>query len=631
MVHVFNPEGIGGLPVHLPVEPAARAASSPAIALQRAMAFTAATESKGLHDMAFWIGKASSVLASLLHAAALDGRTMHDVYQWAHGIDDDVPERSWPPTPAPPSGWLGPIREVRRPGRTADSIRMTVTRALAWLADPAVAAATSPGPGEGFDVAEFVSGRNTLYMIGAGRDEAPIAPLFRAFAEYVHARAAFVGSLHAARPAGPADAHGAGRGHPDLPRPAAAVDGRQRRQGHPHRRRLPRPGPARSPLGQRRRPGDLGHRRNQGHPRRRHRPRHPRPALPAVRRDPRCAPTAAPTTEYRRPRPHRQLRAGPGPAARPAAHAARMARPDRARQPVPGHRPAAHGLETPRLPPRPPAPPRTPPTATGRSRAARGARTGDRLRADPAARAQRITVAPPARATTRRRRRRTGQPTRPAQARRRPAMGAPARGAPLGTRRRPAPVAAAAPVAGRGTRPPTPEASSDRPAAGPRPGRDRSPPWPSKSARCATTSNRSPPGPTRSPASQHKHAAAFDGIPELRRQVEQILALLTDDDQAASAGWFWLTMDDQAREDKLGELSDWVEAVLRAQYPDYLAEQIRPCWPNHPEALWELTWLYQLWCRAYLTKRPSAQRRRRLARPLGTRRPPPPRPGHGPM
>jgi hypothetical protein len=104
---------------------------------------------------------------------------------------------------------------------------------------------------------------------------------------------------------------------------------------------------------------------------------------------------------------------------------------------------------------------------------------------------------------------------------------------------------------------------------------------------------------------QQKHAAASDGIPELRRQVERILALLTDDDQPGSAGWFWLTLDDQAREEKLGELSDWVEAVLRAQYPRYLADQIRPCWPSHPEALWELTWLYQLWCRAYLTKRPA--------------------------
>ena len=145
--------------------------------------------------MAFWIGKASSVLASLLHAAALDGRTMNDVYQWAHGTGDAAPEQILTAHPGAAEGWLGPIRELRRPGRTADSIRMTVTRALSWYADPAVAAATSPGPDEGFDVAEFVSAANTLYLIGTGREEASIAPLFRAFAEYVHAGAAYAGSL----------------------------------------------------------------------------------------------------------------------------------------------------------------------------------------------------------------------------------------------------------------------------------------------------------------------------------------------------------------------------------------------------------------------------------------------------
>lgn len=193
-LHVFNPEGIGGLLSTFRWNPL-QGCEQPAIALQRAVSFTAATESKGLHDMAFWIGKASSVLASFLHAAALDGRTMHDVYEWAHGTNDAVPEQILTEHPAAASGWLGPIQEVRRPGRTSDSIRMTVTRALAWLADPAVEAATSPGPGEGFDVAEFAAGRNTLYMIGTGREEAPIAPLFRAFAEYVHEGAAFVGSL----------------------------------------------------------------------------------------------------------------------------------------------------------------------------------------------------------------------------------------------------------------------------------------------------------------------------------------------------------------------------------------------------------------------------------------------------
>jgi len=193
-LHVFNPEGIGDVPSTFRWNPL-QGCEHPAIALQRATSFTAATESKGLHDMTFWIGKASSVLASLLHAAALDGRTMADVYQWAHGIDDVAAEQILTAHPGAAGGWLGPIREVRRPGRTADSIRMTVTRALAWLADPVVAAATLPGPGEGFNVEEFVSGRNTLYMIGTGREEAPIAPLFRAFAEYVHVRAAFTGSL----------------------------------------------------------------------------------------------------------------------------------------------------------------------------------------------------------------------------------------------------------------------------------------------------------------------------------------------------------------------------------------------------------------------------------------------------
>jgi type IV secretory pathway TraG/TraD family ATPase VirD4 len=148
-----------------------------------------------MQDLAFWIGKASSALACLMHAAALDHRTMEDVYRWAHRIDDAVPEQILAAHRGAADGWLGPIREIRKPGRTADSIRMTVTRALAWLADPAVAAAVTPGPGEGFNVADFVSGRSTLYMIGTGREEAPIAPLFRAFAEYVHAGAAFTGSL----------------------------------------------------------------------------------------------------------------------------------------------------------------------------------------------------------------------------------------------------------------------------------------------------------------------------------------------------------------------------------------------------------------------------------------------------
>ncbi|HVB41185.1 MAG TPA: type IV secretory system conjugative DNA transfer family protein [Streptosporangiaceae bacterium] len=193
-VHVFNPEGIGGYLSTFRWNPL-QDCKLPAVALQRALALTAATESGGLQDMAFWVGKASAVLACFLHAAALQDLTMNEVYRWAHGIDDDVPAQILATHPGAAESWLGPVREVRKPGRQSDSIRMTMTRALAWLADPAIAAAATPSPGEGFDVASFAAGRNTLYMIGTGREDTPIAPLFRAFAEYVHDGAAFTGSF----------------------------------------------------------------------------------------------------------------------------------------------------------------------------------------------------------------------------------------------------------------------------------------------------------------------------------------------------------------------------------------------------------------------------------------------------
>jgi hypothetical protein len=106
-------------------------------------------------------------------------------------------------------------------------------------------------------------------------------------------------------------------------------------------------------------------------------------------------------------------------------------------------------------------------------------------------------------------------------------------------------------------------------------------------------------------STQQEHATVLDGITELRHQVEQILAILDNDDEPAPGEWFWLTMTGQKRDERLGELSDWVQTVLRTQYPGYLADQIRLCWPNHPEARWELAWLYQLWTLAYLTSRPA--------------------------
>jgi hypothetical protein len=104
---------------------------------------------------------------------------------------------------------------------------------------------------------------------------------------------------------------------------------------------------------------------------------------------------------------------------------------------------------------------------------------------------------------------------------------------------------------------------------------------------------------------QQVHAAAIDDVAQLRHQVHQIITVLAAEQERSPAAWFWLTMTDLERHDKHSELLDWVETVLRKQYPDYLAYRIRACWPNHPEAKWELACLYQLWSAAYLSDRPA--------------------------
>lgn len=105
-------------------------------------------------------------------------------------------------------------------------------------------------------------------------------------------------------------------------------------------------------------------------------------------------------------------------------------------------------------------------------------------------------------------------------------------------------------------------------------------------------------------STQRQHMILLDGLAELRNQIDHVLELVTGQDGDKPATWFWLTMPGQERDEKLAELSDWVNTVLCTQYPDYTAGQIRACWANHPEARWELAWLYHLWTRAYLADHP---------------------------
>ena len=129
---------------------------------------------------------------------------------------------------------------------------------------------------------------------------------------------------------------------------------------------------------------------------------------------------------------------------------------------------------------------------------------------------------------------------------------------------------------------------------------------------------------------QQEHTTALQETADLRDKLDQILAILDKDDEANPSEWFWLTMTDQQRDERLAELSDWVETVLRPQYPDYLPARSGSAGPTTPKpdgAHLALPALDQ----RLPDQTVSTERRRRLARPLVSRRHPPPGPGHAPV
>jgi hypothetical protein len=189
-VHTFNPLGIGGVPSTFGWNPVA-GCEDPATAIRRAQDFTGDRE---VGDLAWWAQKASAALASLLHAAALAPATMTDVYSWVAGegvkraeniLDNDP--RAWP-------SFRAAFAEIRDDGKTAGSIRATISQSLTWVTEPALVAAVNPPPGTGFDVAAFIRRNGVLYVIAPGSETAPVAPLVQALVQHVHFEAGLIGS-----------------------------------------------------------------------------------------------------------------------------------------------------------------------------------------------------------------------------------------------------------------------------------------------------------------------------------------------------------------------------------------------------------------------------------------------------
>jgi type IV secretory pathway TraG/TraD family ATPase VirD4 len=200
-VHVFNPQNIGGVASTLAWNPVA-GCDDEATAIRRADGFTSAVSMRGTEDASFWAGKASGYLRALFHAAALAGGDMRTVAAWALGDAGDAEAIL---AEAGAAQWALELAELRGEAqKTAETIRMVISRALAFMTDPALAAAVLPADeGTGFDIPAFLTGRGTLHMIAeAEHDDSPVAPLFACMAGEIHHVAACLGQ---AQPGGRLD------------------------------------------------------------------------------------------------------------------------------------------------------------------------------------------------------------------------------------------------------------------------------------------------------------------------------------------------------------------------------------------------------------------------------------------
>jgi len=192
-VHVFNPQGIGGVPSTFRWNPL-DGCQDPAVAIRRADGFAYAVSMDGVEGGGFWSDKASDYLRACFQAAALGGMDLRQVATWILAEDaTEAEEILWD------SGrdqWAASLRELRGDAqKTAATVRMTMSRALAFLGDPALLDAVLPAEDCGLSIEEFLRSNGTLYMIAESSNErAPLAALYACLAGEIHYQAALLGS-----------------------------------------------------------------------------------------------------------------------------------------------------------------------------------------------------------------------------------------------------------------------------------------------------------------------------------------------------------------------------------------------------------------------------------------------------
>jgi len=157
------------------------------IAMVRARALVRSSGAgKNVTNGDFWAGMAQTVLRCYLHAAALAGKDMRAVLRWVAQQTNPEPAQILSHSPTAVS-WAGELAGIAQGHeQTRSAIFASVGLALAPLADPRILdACCPPSPADGFNEAEFLGTKRTLYILGLASAHVSMAPIVSAMIESI--------------------------------------------------------------------------------------------------------------------------------------------------------------------------------------------------------------------------------------------------------------------------------------------------------------------------------------------------------------------------------------------------------------------------------------------------------------
>jgi type IV secretion system protein VirD4 len=193
-VYVANPEGLGvgeQAVSTLVWRPEIGCEDTSTAQMRAGTMLAGGADMTGVAAAAFWKSQAVRVLAALLHAAALDGRSMMDVLSWVSDRTGSANEvlRLLSESPSGRAFVDDYQQFVETNSNTGTSITTGIMPALQWLRDRRIAQIALGPVADQFDVERFLDERGTLYLIGEDKEHGGAAPLFAALTAHVHASA----------------------------------------------------------------------------------------------------------------------------------------------------------------------------------------------------------------------------------------------------------------------------------------------------------------------------------------------------------------------------------------------------------------------------------------------------------